>query len=351
MDGFAVTREDARKGAVLRILGRVAAGDAPGAAVEAGAAQRINTGGVVPLGADRVLPIEWCRIEGDVVHVVACPGDAAYVVEAGAHVARGDVVLAAGERITAGAIGALATAGAATVEVARRPRVAVLPTGTELLPVESPLLPGRIRNSNAPMLRAQARRAGAEAFDLGVAPDAVEALRAVIRRGLAHDVLVLSGGVSMGDLDLVPDALAAEGVTCLFHRWAVQPGGPLWFGVRDDVLVFGLPGNPAASFVGFELVVVPALAALLGRPWAPRPSLRARYEGPWGRAMPRRRFRPVSLLTRDDGTLVARARPWSGSGDPLVALRSGALAALPEGVGAGDEGAACVDVYPLEPLS
>ncbi len=350
MDGFAVAAADARARATLRVLGRVAAGDGPGPSVAPGAAQRINTGGVVPRGADRVLPVEWCRLDGDRVHIDTLPSDAAYVVEAGTHVRQGEVVVSAGRRIDAGTVGVLATAGVAAVPVARRPDVAVLPTGTELLAVEAPMTPGRIRNSNAPMLRAEARSAGARAHDLGVAVDELDALGALVRRGLDHDILVLSGGVSKGDLDLVPDALAAEGVECVFHRWAVQPGGPLWFGTKEGVLVFGLPGNPAASFVGFELLVVPAIHALLGRPFAGRRRLRARYEGPWGRAASRRRFRPVELDTDDAGALVARALPWSGSGDPLVAMRSSALAALPENVDAPAAESALVDVYPLERL-
>jgi molybdopterin molybdotransferase len=200
------------------------------------------------------------------------------------------------------------------------------------------------------MLLAQVARARAIPLDLGVVADDLPGLRAAIRGALLDaDLVLLSGGVSKGDLDLVPDALEAEGVRCVFHRWAVQPGGPLWFGMGGGVPFLGLPGNPAASFVAFEVLAVPILAALDGRGFAPRTRLRARYAGPWGKPLVRRRYRPVRLASDEDGVLVAHPETWRGSGDPFVPARMHALAALPEYVADADE-ERIIDVLPLEPL-
>ena len=339
MDGFAVAASPVL-GAPLQVVGTVAAGTWPEVAPGPGTAVRIMTGAPVPPGTTRVIPFEWTQAVGDHVIVDRLPGDATHVVAQGAHVRAGDVVLAEGRRIEAGALGALATAGRLHVEVALRPRVAVLGTGSELAHVAARLKPGQVRNSNTALLRAQARRAGADAIDLGLAVDVEDELRWSIRKGLGADVLVLSGGVSRGDLDLVPAALEAEGVRKVFHRWKVQPGGPLWFGVHEpsSTLVFGLPGNPAASFVGFEVLVVPALRGLLGLPVEARRTLRARYRGPAGagaRGGDRRRYRPVRLESDPDGGLVAKALPWTGSGDPFASARAEALAVFREEEAAG----------------
>ena len=345
MDGFAIHGDEAAPGVRFRVTSSVMAGDDPQAPVNGGEAARIMTGAPVPEGADAVVPIEWCDDEGETFTLARMPHTPGNVVPRGAHIQQGDVVAQAGAPILPATLGALASAGCASVPVARRPRVAILGTGSELVPVDHAPGPGAIRNSNSASLVGQCQRVGAVPVDLGAVTDEDEPLRAAIRRGLEHDVFLLSGGVSMGDKDLVPGALEAEGVTCVFHRWSVQPGGPLWCGVKDDTLVFGLPGNPAATFVGFEMLVVPALRTRLGLPLTARPMLRARYEGPWGKAGPRRRFRPVTLGSDDAGTLVATAAPWKGSGDPFGLAAGDALAVLPESE---DEPAnPLVDVVPV----
>jgi molybdopterin molybdotransferase len=181
----------------------------------------------------------------------------------------GDVVLHEGALVRPIEIGVLAEIGRAMIMVRPRPRVAILPTGNELVPVGDKPAPGQIRNSNGPMLVAAATRAGAEAIELGIARDDRERLRQWIDQGLAADVLVLSGGVSAGAFDLVPDVLTELGVKQVFHKIALRPGKPLWFGVKQNAnhraLVFGLPGNPVSSFVCFELFVRPAIAAMSGR--------------------------------------------------------------------------------------
>ena len=331
MDGFAVA-DAGSVGASYRVVGRVLAGEASTRGVGVGEAQRVMTGAPVPEGTHSVLPFEWTEEgAGAALRLLRRPGSETNVVEVGAHMPAGARVLAAGCRVTPAAIGVLATAGQALVSVARAPRVGVLATGTELVGVGSAPGPAQIRNSNNPTLLAQASAQGFEAVDLGVVDDESGRLKGSLAQGLEFDALLVSGGVSRGDLDLVPGALVALGVEPLFHGWAVQPGGPLWFGRRGETLVFALPGNPAASFVGFEVLAVPALATRLGRPFAPRRALRAGWHGPAFGPHPRRRFRPVWLASDADGGLWAEAAAWKGSGDPFVLAAGEALAELPEG--------------------
>lgn len=330
MDGFALHAAEVELGARFRVRGAIMAGDVPELPVSPGEAARIMTGAPVPEGADAVIPFEWTREEGAYVIVERLPRAAGNIVPRGAHVRAGEVVARAGTVLTPGDLGVLASAGCAQVPVAGRPRVALIGTGSELVSVDAAPRPGAIRNSNNASLLGQVLRVGAQPIDLGIARDDVASLRALIRKGLEAEVLLLSGGVSQGDLDLVPAALEAEGVSCVFHRWRVQPGGPLWFGVRDDTLVFGLPGNPAAVFVGFELLVVPALRTRVGLSFAPRPTLKAHFEGAWGKTGARRRYRPVRLCAAEDGRLLAVATPWKGSGDPFGLGGCDALAVLPE---------------------
>jgi molybdopterin molybdotransferase len=347
MDGFAVRAAEAAAGVVLPVAGRIAAGEASGGELRAGTAVRITTGAPVPEGADAVVPFEATEASDEAVRFRDGARSGANIVARGEHRREGDEVLAPGTRIGPAAIGVLATAGRATVEVAARPVVAVLATGTELVPVTERPGPTQIRNSNSAVLRAQAARAGGAPIDLGVARDDASALREAIRRGLSADLLVLSGGVSMGDFDLVPASLEAEGVRRRFHRWAVQPGGPLWFGTRGDTLVFGLPGNPAASFVGFEVLAVPAIRTRLGLPFAPRAAVRARYAGPWSGPSDRRRYRPVRLEVSTDARSEARATGWRGSGDPFGLASGDGIVAIPEGFAPPPSGEALLEVIRL----
>jgi len=344
MDGFALHAGERAPGARFQVQGAVMAGQVPQGAVAPGAAVRVMTGAPVPEGAGAVVPLEWTRQEGARMIIERLPKHSTNIVPRGDHVQAGAVVLAAGTAISPGCLGALASAGCARVPLAARPRVALIGTGSELVPVDCQPHPGAIRNSNSATLLGQCRRVGAEPLDLGIAPDDAGRLEALVAQGLEADLLLLSGGVSAGDLDLVPAALQAAGVECIFHRWAVQPGGPLWFGRRGKTLVFGLPGNPAATFVGFEVLVVPALRTRVGLKLRPRRTLRALYDGPWGPASSRRRFRPVTLETNEEARLWAHAQPWRGSGDPFGLAGGEALAVIPEDVAAPAAGAACLEV-------
>ena len=341
MDGFAVRSADATSpGRVLAVVGRVTAGRTLGRPVEAGEAAAIMTGAPLPDGADAVVAVEATAPAGGVpgaetaVRLSAAVAPRQNVAYRGEQAARGDVVVRAGTRIHPATVGVLAAAGRVEVLVGVLPRVAIVGTGDELVPAATVPGPTQIRDSNGHALLAQALRAGAVGEYAGAVPDDVAALRAAVRAGLEADVLCLSGGVSMGEKDLVPGVLAAEGVDRLFHRWAVKPGGPLWAGKRGRTLVFGLPGNPAATFVGFEVLVVPVLRARAGLPFAPRETVRVAFEGRTGKAIPRRQFLPVALAPpRDREGGAPRAVPvrWTGSGDPFGLAEADALAVVPEG--------------------
>lgn len=356
MDGFAVRGEDVEAASArLRVVGRVTAGGSSPRAVARGEAVAITTGSPLPPGADTVVPVEDTEI------VSGEPGDESAVLvrshaRRGANVAlrgeqarAGATVVPAGTVVRPGTVGVLAAAGRASIAVAARLRVAIVATGDELVPAER--LPGasHIRDSNGHTLVAQVTSAGGIASYGGPVPDESRALGAAIDAGLSADVLLVTGGVSMGEKDLIPGVFAACGVERVFHRWAVKPGGPLWFGRRGTTLVFGLPGNPAAAFVGFEVLCVPALGRLLGRPFARRRTVRARFEGPPPRAIPRRQFLPATLAS-EGATFVARPVRWTGSGDPFGLALADALAVVPEGAALSGPGVE-VEAIPLGPSS
>jgi molybdopterin molybdotransferase len=269
MDGFAVGAADTP--GRLPVVARIAAGRPAERQLAQGEAMGIATGGVVPEGADAVVPIERVEVLGDAVEFSEAAEPGGNVRPAGGDVSAGDVVVEAGTRLGAAQIGALAAAGLAEVECARRPRVAVLTTGTELRRAGDSLAPGEIYESNGVMLQTLLVEAGAIVEALDPVADDEPAHRAAIEEGLAHDVLVTSGGVSVGPHDLVRGIEAALGVEEIFWGVSVKPGKPLAFGVRGRTLVFGLPGNPVSSLVSSVLFVLPALRALQGdRDPAPR---------------------------------------------------------------------------------
>ena len=262
MDGFALRSADTP--GELPIVARVAAGRPAGRALRPGEAMGIATGGVVPDGADAVVPIELVTEQGDRLAVPDPVPAGAHVRPRGGDVRTGDPVVAAGTLLHAHHLAALLAAGIGRVRVGSRPRVGVLATGSELRPAGTPLEPGQVYDANGPMLAAEAARAGAEPAPLVAVADDAAAHREALERGLGHDVLVTSGGVSVGPHDLVRSVGAELGVEEVFWGIAMRPGKPLWFGTHGKTLVFGLPGNPVSSFVCFELFVRPALLALQG---------------------------------------------------------------------------------------
>jgi molybdopterin molybdotransferase len=263
MDGFAVRAADTP--GRLPVVDRVAAGRPASRELRAGEGMGIATGGVVPEGADAVVPIERVVAGEEHVEIPEPAVVGANVRPRGGDVVAGAVVVEAGTRLGPAQIGALAAVGIGEVECARLPGVAVLTTGTELRRPGEPLAPGEIYESNGAMLRALLAEAGAVVEVLDSVEDDEAAHRDAIERGLERDVLVTSGGVSVGPHDLVRAIEAELGVDEVFWRVAIKPGKPVSFGVRGKTLVFGLPGNPVSSLVGCELFVKPALRALQGQ--------------------------------------------------------------------------------------
>jgi molybdopterin molybdotransferase len=261
MDGYAVRAGDAP--GQLRVVGHSAAGTPFTGALTAGEAVGISTGAEVPRGADAVVPVELVREEGELIEADAV-AVGAHIRRRGGDVSSGELVVAAGVRLGAPEVGALAAGGLPEVVCGRRPTVAVLATGSELRAPGEPLAPGEVYESNSTLLAAQLASAGALAEVLPPVADDPPETRAALARGLDFDVLVTSGGVSVGPHDLVRGLLAELGVDEVFWQVAVRPGKPVAFGVRGSTLVFGLPGNPVSSLVGFELFVRPALDALQG---------------------------------------------------------------------------------------
>lgn len=268
MDGYAVRAADVGKaGARLAVVGEVAAGRVLDREIGPGEAARIFTGATLPGGADTVVIQENVTRQGDAVVVNKPAPRGCHVRPEGLDFRAGAALLAKGRRLTVRDVGLAGAMNHAAIPVHRRPRIAVLSTGDELVLPGEPLAPGRIVTSNAFMLMALARREGAEALDLGIVPDRLDATTAAVRRAraAAADVLVTIGGASVGDYDFVQRALKAEGVTLAFWKVALRPGRPLMCGRLGDTHVLGLPGNPVSSFVCAILFLVPLLRRLSGR--------------------------------------------------------------------------------------
>jgi molybdopterin molybdotransferase len=337
MDGFAVRSADTP--GRLPIVARIPAGKPAPRRLEAGEAMAIATGGVVPGGADAVVPIEYVVDHGNEVEIGERVEDGANVRPLGGDIERGAIVVAAGTVLGAPQIGALAAAGVADIVSARRPRAAVLATGSELRPPGSELQPGEIYDANGVILATQLESAGAEVERLEPVADDEAAHRSALEQGLGADVLVSSGGVSVGPHDLVRSVGAELGVEEVLWGVAVKPGKPLWFGVRDRTLVFGVPGNPVSALVCFEIFVRPAVLALQGVE-APLP----RFEpGTLSRGVRRnpQRTELVRARSRVDGSAVA-LEPLTGQDSHMIARAAGAdvLVLVPAGDGELAAGAA-----------
>ena len=319
MDGYAIEAGDA--GRRLTLIGESRAGAPSPRPLGEGEAIRVSTGAAIPAGATAVIAQEQTAVDIDGITTEAASPTGEHVRGAGEDMRAGTIVLTAGTPLGPIELGAAVAAGIADVAVARRPRVSVVCTGDELRAPGEPLGPGEIHNSNAPMLSGLAERCGAHAGPAGRLPDDRQATIDGIADALrSSDVVVISGGVSVGPHDHVKPALAALGVDEVFWRVALQPGKPTWFGVAgDDTLVFGLPGNPVSAVVTFSLFVAPALAALQCGP-APRPPHRRARLGIGVRRNPaREQAVRVSLRSGDSGEATD-----AGRAAPLVALPTGA---------------------------
>lgn len=332
MDGFAVRAADfSMVGRSLSVKGEVRAGqDAGATVVGAGEAVRIFTGGVIPRGADAVVMAEQTeenRAVGTVL-VKESPVAGQHLRRQGEDLRAGETVIEAGMVIRAVEVAALAAVGRTRVTVIRPPLVAVMSTGDEVVEVESNPAPHQVRNSNARMLLAQLQTMNVDARYLGIARDDRAALDAMIADGLTGDVLVLTGGVSVGEYDLVGAALIRAGCEVLFHNVAMRPGKPIVAAKRGGCLVLGLPGNPVSAFTGFHVFVAPALRKIMGHPEPVTAPLRAMLIAPLRRRPGRLTYHLAHLRWHEGKPLVVPVTSAS-SGDVLSLVRANAFIVAP----------------------
>jgi molybdopterin molybdotransferase len=313
MDGYAVRAADTAPGVPLRLAGGVAAGEVAAAALEPGTAARVSTGAAIPPGADAILQSELAVERDGTVAPERALAPGTHVRFRGEDVTAGAVLAPPGSVLTLPRISALASAGVGEVAVHRRPRLDLIVTGSELLPLGAPPEPGKIHESNGLMVRLLADRAGASVTDHGVIGDDRDGTIAAVETGLGGDVLVVSGGVSVGPHDHVKPAFEACGVDEVFWRVRIKPGKPLWFGRRGDTLVFGLPGNPLSTIVCFSVFIAPALRRLQGEREA-RPNYCAgRLTTPASASDGRTTFLTAALRPGADGALEATPTERQGS--------------------------------------
>ena len=335
MDGFAVRSADLSNApAALAIIEDIKAGDMPSKAVQSGQCARIMTGAPMPQGADAVIRVEDTQAlpeSGVQIRIAVKPGND--VRPQGENMRNGEVVLAAGSEITPGAIGILATVKAAQMHVYRRPRVAILSTGNELEALDEPLDPDKIPDSNSYALMAQMQALGIEPVMLGIARDDPGELAKYLKRGLEYDVLLVSGGTSVGVHDYVRPTIEALGVQMRFWRVAMRPGHPMAFGTLSNTAVFGLPGNPVSSMVCVEQFVIPALRRMMGFRRLYRRTVTARLAHPVKMRPGRTEFIRV-VLSRDNDGYVASSTGTQSSGVLLsMAKADGLLVVSPDSTG------------------
>ena len=330
MDGFALRSADVVNApAQLTIIEDIKAGDLPTQTVAAGQCARIMTGAPVPPGADAVIRVEDTQeVSANRVQINKSVKPKNVVRPQGENMCDGDVVLMAGTEITPGVIGVLATVKAAQLAVYRRPRVAILSTGNELEGMDEPVDPNKIPNSNSYALMAQVQALGIEPVLLGIARDDPLELEQYLKRGLEYDVLLVSGGTSVGVHDYVRPTIEKLGVQMKFWRVAIRPGHPLAFGMTDKTAVFGLPGNPVSSMVCVEEFVAPALRCMMGNPRLYRRTVTARVAHEVKFRPGRTEFIRVQL-TRDEHGYIASATGTQSSGVLLSMARADGLMVVP----------------------
>lgn len=338
MDGYALRADDIRGAGpvsprILKVIATVAAGSVARKKVTPGAAIRIMTGAPVPEGADAVVRFEDTDetarkgVTGEIGVLTGLPAGS-NIRRAGEDIARNSTVLTKGTVLRPQEIGVLASVGRGKVKVIRRPVVAVLATGDELVELGKELGPGKIYNSNSYAIAAQVARYGAIPKVLGIARDRERSLNARLARGLDSDFLITSGGVSMGDYDLVKDILAQKG-EITFWQVCMKPGKPLAFGRIGKVPLLGLPGNPVSSMVSFEIFARPAILKMMGKPPAAKPTVRAITDSPLENRDSRRVYIRAKV-ERNNGRYLARVTGAQGSGILTSMVRANGLIVIPE---------------------
>ncbi|MFN0119266.1 MAG: gephyrin-like molybdotransferase Glp [Blastocatellia bacterium] len=335
MDGYAMRAADtqtasAENPARLQSIGTLAAGEQFDGAVGPGQAIRIMTGAPLPDGADAVEQIEYIQVDGDTILLTNPIPARRHVTPRGVEARTGDVMVMAGARIDAATLAVLASFGHAHVAVTRRPRVSLLSTGSELVDVEVTPGPSQIRNSNTWSLAGYCRAAGAEVLRAGMIADDFAATCAAIAEAAAlSDVVMLSGGVSMGDYDLVRPALRELGAEVLVEKVAMHPGKPTVFAKLGETIILGLPGNPVSVAVAYHIFARPILLQMQAASDIHLPRVRA-YATRAVKGSPQRRsHQPARLLIRD-GRAEAEPLKWSGSSDIVAFMQANALLIVPE---------------------
>lgn len=345
VDGFALRSADASEANPasprdLRVVADIPAGSTPQAVLGPGEAARIMTGAPLPPGADAVIPVEdtdfKTRAAGTpappLVRIFKAVRPGENVRPRGADIHLGQIVLRRGQRLRPQDIGILAMLGIARVQVYRKPRLALLSSGDELLPVEAPLEMGKIRDANSYTLSALITTAGAEVISLGIAPDERQAIQALLEKAVQHnaDMIITSAGVSVGAFDYLKEIVESNG-TLTFWRVNMRPGKPLAFGSYRGIPYIGLPGNPVSAFVGFEVFVRAAIQRLGGEQVNERPRLRVRLAEEI-ESDGRESYLRAEIYTAPDGTLQARLSEHQGSGNLFSLVRANALLIIPAGV-------------------
>ncbi|HEX9191372.1 MAG TPA: gephyrin-like molybdotransferase Glp [Candidatus Deferrimicrobiaceae bacterium] len=328
MDGFAVRADDCRGSATLRISGYMAAGGPDAPKVTPGCAVKIMTGSPVPEGCDAVVPFEDAEERDGTVRVPAPVKPGAHIRFRAEDIPAGTLVVPAGTALRPPEISMLATFGWTTVPVYRKPRVAVLSTGDELVELGEPPGPGTIINSNSHAIAAAVVEAGGVPNLLGIARDDRESLLAKLSAGIEADVLVTSAGVSAGDRDFVRDVLAELGVTPVFWKVLIKPGGPTAFGVRGGTAVFALPGNPVSSLITFEVFVRPAIRKMTGHARPVEPAVKATLAESVEKKYGKTQFFRVTIEPGEEG-YVARTSGEQNTGILRSLVLADGIAVLP----------------------
>jgi molybdopterin molybdotransferase len=320
-DGYATRASESTAGATLTCIGEIKAGDALTQPLKKGTCVQIMTGAPVPPEADAVVMIEYTSRDKELIHFQQTATKGQNIVAAGSETAKDQSLLQLGTRLGYAELGLAAQIGATQLRCAKKPRIAILSTGDEVVPIDTAPGPFQIRNSNSVTLAAQVREAGGEPVVLGNAADRIESLGVKIHQGLQEDLLVLSGGVSMGKYDLVEDVLRSLGAIFYFDAVAIRPGKPAVFAMCNEKPVFGLPGNPISTMVTFELFVVPAIDLLSGAPARPLPFLKATLAESMKEKPGMTHFLPARVQF-DSGEAHVKPLPWKGSGDTVAMAKA-----------------------------
>ena len=333
MDGYALRSHDTRKANAgspveLQVVGTIPAGSVAGQALQTGQVFRIFTGAPLPEGADSVIPQEEVQVQDGRIRVARPVAEGEYVRPRGEDLRPGETALEVGQAIGPAQIGLLATLGRSRALVFRRPRVAILSTGDEVVDLGGEVTPGKIPNSNSYALMAQVLEAGGEPLNVGVSPDSRESIEERLRWGLSADVLISSAGVSVGDYDVVRDALRRLGAELHLWQVAMRPGKPITFGSLGGRPIFGLPGNPVSAMVTFELFVRPAVRKMAGHTALHRPQIHARALSPIPNPGGRRGYLRVTV-SAVGGEYGARLTGNQGSAVLTSMVSADGLAVVP----------------------